>query len=206
MTKDTIVPIDPLFKLSVLADTSAKDNQANALFVLLATIVKQGLHRQHNVYKVRTVPLDKANVLNALQDMHVRFNQFGQQFVYRVLIARLVRVRVPLVHKARIVYQVQLSQLLVSMGLTQRVEHLFVLLVQLVLHAERIAQIRLYVMKDSSVGMEIVNAPFAQKGFTALRALKNQFNVKLAHTALSNQVNVKFVKLVISVLSVLPFL
>ena len=95
MTKDTIVPIDPLFKLSVLADTSAKDNQASALFVLLATIFKQFLHYQHNIYKVRTVPLDKAIVLNILRDWHVRFNQIGQQFVYRVLIVKSARVRVP---------------------------------------------------------------------------------------------------------------
>ena len=112
MTKDTIVPINSLLKLRVLADTSAKDNQASALFVLLTIIVKQGFHHQHNVYKTRTISLDKANLLNALLDMYVRFNQFGQQFGYRVLIARLARVRVPLVLKARIAYQMQLSNYL----------------------------------------------------------------------------------------------
>ncbi len=61
-------------------------------------------------------------------------------------------------------------------------------------------------MMDTLVVMERANAQFAQKGFTALRALKSQFNVKLEHTVQSSQVNVKFVKSVTSVLSVLLFL
>ncbi len=81
VTKVTIVLNDPLFKLSAPVDTLVKENQPNALFVLLATTARLGLHHQNNVYQVLIALRDKANVLSVLRGMHVHFNQFVQQCV-----------------------------------------------------------------------------------------------------------------------------
>jgi hypothetical protein len=81
VTKASIVLNDPLFKLSAPADTLVKESQLNALYVLLATTARLGLHHQNNVYQVRIALLDKVNVLSALRGMHVHFNQFVQQYV-----------------------------------------------------------------------------------------------------------------------------
>ncbi len=101
-------------------------------------------------------------------------------------------------------FLVQLSQLLVSIGSTQRVVHFYITCTAGFACRENcLDQV---ICNDGFCSGDGDSISFALKNFTALVVLKNQFNVKLVHTARSNQVNVKFLKLVISVLSVLPFL